>query len=249
MSATAGKRIDDLVATYFDKSIPDPRELPRYVAPLPEWLENIGLRLVWPIAVINLLGTLFGFRFYWPQLSQTPIVMWLIVPVSPLATMYTALSLIAWRLDLSAEPLHALAFIGGIKYGLWTPIVQIFINGQGGLELWLYQFLIWSHFAMAVQALLIHRYADFPLYAVGFATAWFVLNDLLDYFVTVLGGPHHTWLRAIAVPGGFDRTLPAFDHAAGVAVTTTVLAVFLALATRIAILRCAPTTNESKTGE
>mgnify|MGYP006299564869 FL=1 len=90
---------------------------------------------------------------------------------------------------------------------------------------------------MAVQAFLIQRYADFPVRAVALATGWFVLNDVLDYFVEVLGGPHHTWIRALAVPGGFDRTLPAFLHAAGAAVTLTVLAVFLALATRIAIVR------------
>ncbi len=236
MSAGVGHRLDAVVAQYFDGPIPEPRELPRYVAPLPEWLENVGLRLAWPIALINLLGTAFGFWYYWPQLAETPAIMWPIVPVSPLATLYMGLSLAAWRLDFSAEWLHALAFFGCIKYGLWTPVVQVFINGQGGLDPLLYQFLIWSHLAMVVQAFLIHRYAEFPVWAVGIATGWFVLNDVLDYFVSVMGGPHHTWIRALNVPGGVDRTLPAFDHAAGTAVVATILAVFLALATRIAIL-------------
>lgn len=237
MSAGVGYRIDAFVARYFDHPIPESRGLPRYVAPLPEWLENIGLRLAWPIAIINLLGTVFGFWYYWPQLERTAIVMWPIVPVSPLATMYMGLSLIAWRLGYRAEWLHALAFFGCLKYGLWTPFVQVLLNGPAGIELWLYQFLIWSHFAMAVQAFLIHRYANFPVWAVGFATGWYVLNDLLDYFVVVLDGPHHTWIRAIVVNGQIDRTLPAFDHAAGAAVSLTILAVFLALTTRIAILR------------
>jgi uncharacterized membrane protein YpjA len=237
MSAGVGRRIDAFVARYFDHPIPESRDLPRYVAPLPEWLEDVGLRLAWPIVIVNLLGTAFGFWYYSVQLAQTPLLMWPIVPVSPLATMYMGLSLAAWRLGYRAEWLHMLAFFGCLKYGLWTPFVQVFLNGPGGIELWLYQFLIWSHFAMGVQAFLIQRYADFPVRAVGLATGWFVLNDILDYFVAVLGGPHHTWIRALAVPGGFDRTLPAFRHAAGAAVTLTVLAVFLARATRVALLR------------
>lgn len=236
MSGGVGHRLDGAISRYFDHPIPASRGLPRYVAPVPEWLENIGLRLAWPVILLNLLGTAFGFWFYSAQLSETPMIMWPIVPVSPLATLFMALSLAAWRLDISAEWLHALAFVGCLKYGLWTPFVQIVINGPGAIDPLLYQFLIWSHLAMAVQAFLIHRYASFPVWAVAIATAWFVLNDMLDYFLTVFGGPHHTWIRELYVNGGFDRTVAAFDYAAGFAVVTTVLAVFLALATRIAIL-------------
>ncbi len=236
MSTGIGHQLDAVVARYFDRPIPEPRGLPRYVAPLPEWLENIGLRLAWPIICINLLGTAFGFLFYWPQLSTTPLVMWPIVPVSPLATLCMALSLAVWRLGYSAQWLHVLAFMGCLKYGLWAAIAQVFINGPGLIHPLIYQFLIWSHVAMVVQAFLIHRYAEFPVWAVGVGTVWFMLNDLLDYFLTVFSGPHHTWLRALYVGNGFDRTLPAFDHAAGVAAMATVLAVFFALTTRIEII-------------
>jgi uncharacterized membrane protein YpjA len=231
-----GTRIDGLVARYFDGPVPESRDLPWYVAPLPEWLENVGLRLAWLVVVVNLLGTAFGFWYYRVQLFETPLIMWPIVPVSPLATLYMGLSLSAWRLDVDAEWLHALAFFGNLKFGLWTPFVQLVVNGQGSLPLWLWQFLIWSHFAMAIQAFLIHRYSDFPVWAVAVGAGWFALNDLLDYFLTVFDGPHHTWLRAIDTPTGFDRTLQAFDHAAGAAVTLTLLATFLALATRVKLL-------------
>lgn len=232
-----GQRVDATVARRFQRPIPAPRGLPRYVAPLPEWLENVGLRLAWPLVLINLLGTAFGFWYYWPQLSVTPIVMWPIVPVSPLGTLFMALSLAAWRLEISAEWLHALAFFGCLKYGLWTPFVQIFLNGPGEISVALYVFLIVSHLGMATQAFLIHRYASFPVWAVAIATSWFVLNDLLDYFLAISGGPHHTWIRAIYVNGEFDRTLAAFDHAAAFAVSMTILAVFVALTTRIELVK------------
>jgi len=59
---------------------------------------------------------------------------------------------------------------------------------------------------------------------------------VVDYFVPVLGGPHHTWLRGEPLlsrtPVQFDHAVLAHDLAAAWAVILTLLATFLALATR-----------------
>ncbi|WP_336002274.1 DUF1405 domain-containing protein [Halorientalis halophila] len=239
-----GRRLEGFIARYFDAALPEREPLPRYLAPLPAWLEDAALRLAWPIAIVNLLGTAFGFWYYgfhpWPftdplfagQFALTPPEMWLFVPDSPVATGFIGLSLIAWRLDWQAEWLHVLAFFGCIKLGLWTPFVQLLVNGLGDLNPLMYHFLIWSHALMAVEAFLIHRYSDFPIWAIALATAWYTLNDVVDYFVPIVGDPHHTLLRAEQVVGGFDHSLAAHDQAAAGAVVLTVLAVFLATATR-----------------
>jgi uncharacterized membrane protein YpjA len=216
-----------------DGSLPPREELPWYVAPLPKLLEDVGLRLAWLIVAVNLAGTVFGFWYYRFQLAATPLTMWPFVPDSPLATLFVALSLAAWRLDLDVPWLHALAFFGCIKLGLWTPYVQLFVNGQGNVPTWLYQFLVWSHLAMVAEAFLVHRYADFPVGAVAVAAVWYGSNDLVDYFVPLMGDFHHTLLRAEIVDGGYDHALPAHDLAAAVAVALTLLATFLALATRV----------------
>jgi len=242
-----GSRIDGFLARYFDRSLPEPEGLPWYVAPLPTWLENVALRLAWPIAIVNLLGTLFGFWYYAGrptelavrgQLGMAPTTAWPLIPDSPVATLFIALSLVAWRLDWSvAEPLHALAFFGCIKLGLWTPYVQLALNGPGGIPAWLYWFLVLSHVAMAVEAFVIHRYATFSVPAVLVATAWYGFNDVVDYFWPLLEGPHHTILRAEYVNGELTHAVPAHDLAAGWAVVLTVTAVFLALTTRVEKLR------------
>ncbi|WP_284008772.1 DUF1405 domain-containing protein [Haloarcula pelagica] len=243
--ATLGGRIEAVVARGFDGPLPDTEGLPRYVAPLPEWLENVGLRLAWPIALVNLVGTLFGFWYYAGrpldlappliegQLGAAPLLAYPLIPDSPVATMFIGLSFAAWRLDWDVEWLHALAFFGCIKLGLWTPYVQLVVNGPAGIATWLYWFLILSHLAMAVEAFLIHRYASFSVPAVAVAVGWYGFNDVVDYFVPVLEGPHHTVLRAEIVAGGIDHTLPAHDLAAGWAVVLTLAATFLALATRV----------------
>jgi len=132
--------------------------------------------------------------------------MWPFVPDSPVATLFIALSLIAWKRGWNAEWLHALAFFGCIKLGLWTPFVQLVINGLGDTPLWMYHFLVWSHAAMAVEAFLIHRYSDFPVGAVALAVGWYLWNDVVDYFVPLVGDPHHTTVAA-------EWTGMAFDHA------------------------------------
>ena len=244
-----GERVDRTVARYFGASLPPTESLPRYVAPLPEWLENVGLRLAWPIAIVNLLGTLFGFWYYAGQprelapplvegqLGAAPPLAYPLIPDSPVATLFIGLSFAAWKLDYDLQWLHVLAFFGCIKLGLWTPFVQLVINGPGGIAAWLYWFLILSHAAMAVEAFLIHRYATFAVPAVAVAAFWYGFNDVVDYFVPVLGGPHHTWLRAEPLlsraPIQFDHTVLAHDLAAGWAVVLTLVATFLALATRV----------------
>jgi len=224
-----------------DAGLPTRQPLPWYVAPLPRRLENLGLRLAWLVVAANLAGTGFGFWYYRFQFSATPVVAWPVVPDSPMATLFIGLSLAAWRLgrDFDVDlgrwtgALHALAFFGCIKLGGWTPYVQVFLNGPEGIAAWLYYFLILSHLAMVAEAFLIHRYFDFPVWAVAVAAVWYGFNDLVDYFVPLAGGPHHTFLRAEVVAGGLDHALAAHDLAAAAAVVLTLVATFLALATRV----------------
>jgi len=229
--------------------LPPHESLPRYVAPLPEWLEDLGLRLVWPVVAANLAGTAFGFWFYRFQFSITDPVMWPLTPDSPLATLFIALSLALWKLGRSNEYVNALAFFGCIKLGAWTPFVLLAFPAEypaGSLtalgpvgfvwEYGLFAFLVTSHLAMVVEAFLIHRFATFSVGSVALATAWYTLNDVVDYLVPVVGEPHHTLLdvEPYLGPGrGFDHTVPAHDVAAAAAVALTVTCVFLALATRV----------------
>lgn len=226
-------RAGDVVEYLRSASVPERENLPWYVAPLPGWLEDVGLRLAWVIVAINLAGTAFGFWYYRVQFARTPVIVWPIVPDSPMATLFIGGSLALWKLGHAREWLNALAFFGCIKLGAWTPFVQAVVEGPGYIWWGMYHFLIWSHVAMVAQAFLIHRYSDFPVYAVFVATLWYGLNDLVDYFVPVVGDPHHTLLHTELTRSGYDHSLPAHDLAAAGAVALTFAAIFLALATRV----------------
>ncbi|MFH5799746.1 DUF1405 domain-containing protein [Haladaptatus sp. CMAA 1911] len=228
-------------------TLPPRERLPWYVAPLPQWLEDFGLRMAWPIVIINLVGTAFGFWYYgfhpypfsdplitW-QFAAEPASMWLFVPDSPMATLFIALSLALWKLGRNNEWVNMLAFFGCIQLGLWTPFVlATFFSGFIGVGWPMYAFLFCSHLAMVVEAFLIHRYSDFPVGAVFVAVVWYGFNDLVDYFVPIVGTPHHTTLPAQQeLVNGFTHPSPAHEIAAAGAVTITLLATFLALTTRI----------------
>jgi uncharacterized membrane protein YpjA len=269
-SAPAGPFADRLPARLrwvFDgDGLPARADLPRYVAPLPPWLEHLALNLAWAIVAVNLLGTLFGFWYYGVhpfsdpvvqlQLSTEPLVMWPFVPDSPVATLFIALSLASWKLGRGREWLHALAFFGCIKLGAWTPFVLLAFVEQFSYNHWaMYNFLFWSHLAMVAQAFVVHRYAEFTVRGVAVALLWYGLNDVVDYFVPVVGGPHHTWIPAERVVGDtvyhYPPEVPPVVYDVGVvvleapphgvaaagAVVLTLSATFLALATRIGKLR------------
>lgn len=226
-------------------SLPERDSLPRYLAPLPRALEDIGLRFAWLIVAINLLGTAFGFWYYVPQLSATPEAMWPFVPDSPVATLLIAGSLASWKLGRRIEPLNVLAFFGCIILGLWTPyVLVVFREGFSALPWYMYGFLFTSHLAMVVEAFLIYRYSDFPLGAIALAAGWYALNVVVDYVVPVVGSPHHTLLPAqdageylgpflgkATYAGPITHVSPDHGLAAAGAVGVLLLATALALGT------------------
>ena len=232
-------------------SLPGRESLPRYLAPLGRRLEDFGLRYALPIVLVNFVGTAFGFWYYgfhpfsdpmivW-QFAGEPPLAWPFVPDSPVATGFIAVALGLWWLGRPSEYWNALAFFGCLKLGLWTPyVLAVFADGfLADTAPAMYAFLFVSHLGMAAEAFLLHRISDFPIRAVAVAVVWYGLNDVVDYFVPVVSTPHHTLVpgqAALGVGQGFSHPSPTHELAAVGAVTLTVAAVFLALATRVRLV-------------
>jgi uncharacterized membrane protein YpjA len=163
--------------------------------------------------------------------------MWPFVPDSPMATLFIAASLALWKLDRNSEVVNALAFFGCLKLGLWTPFVLLaFMDGFSHNSVLMYNFLFWSHLGMVAEAFVIHRYSDFPVGAVLVAVVWYGFNDVVDYFIPIVGTPHHTTLpgqEVLETVQGFSHPSPTHEIAAAGAIVITLGATFLALATRV----------------
>ena len=230
--ATARRR---LAALFAGDGLPAPSALPRWLAPLPRAVENLGLNLVPLVVLTNLVGTAFGFWYYGFQFSLEPLVMWPFVPDSPVATLFIALAFGSWYLGRTNEYLNALAFFGCLKLGAWTPyVLLVFMGDFSYLHPAMYHFLFWSHLAMVVEAFVIHRFSDFPVKAVLVAVVWYGFNDLVDYFIPLVGTPHHTLIPAEPISDQVvQHVTPAHELAAAGAVVLTLAATFLALSTRV----------------
>ncbi|MFB6128075.1 MAG: DUF1405 domain-containing protein [Halolamina sp.] len=240
--AAVDEHLPDGVAGLFDgDGLPGREPLPRWVAPLPRAVENLGLNLAWLVVAVNLAGTAFGFWYYRFQFAVEPLSVAPLVADSPTATLFIAAALAAWKLDRHSEYLSALAFFGCWKLGLWTPLVlAVFADGfLAGVHPAMYAFLFGSHLAMVVEAFTLHRIATFPAKAVAVAVAWYAGNDLVDYFLPLVGTPHHTLLpgQSVAtVAEGFTHPAAVHYPAAAGAVALTLSATFLTLSTRVKLL-------------
>lgn len=141
----------------------------------------------WTLLVVNFLGSLYGFYWYWPQLQETPLWQWLIVPDSPGSTFLLCiwLALMLAGADWRSGPMQwlgAVAFVANMKYGLWTAIVL----PQAGLKFgWQFDFvhLSISHAGMWVQGIIFSRFYPPALGPAAGALVFMWFQDLVDYAV------------------------------------------------------------------
>lgn len=135
------------------------------------------------LTAVNVFGTLFGFYYYLPQFNNISPWLWIFVADSPLATLFIALSFLMQYLNRENHFVDVLAFVGNVKYGLWTVFVLLFYfqTFWTGNSTPMYLFLLFSHLGMFLQAFLVTEYSGFNLKHVLIGISWFLLNDLLDY--------------------------------------------------------------------
>ncbi len=143
--------------------------------------------LVKIIVLANLAGTAFGFYWYRDLLLSQKFSLWPLIPDSPLSTLFIAFSLTLFLYNRSNSLIDALAFVGNLKYGLWTVFVQLYFFQEliATTSIYLYLFITFSHLLMFLQAFLVLRYSDLSLKAGLTAVLWFLVNDFVDYSLGV----------------------------------------------------------------
>lgn len=210
------------------------------------WFGRFKTARAWAgvIAAINLVGIAYGFVYYRPQFEATPWYLWPFVPDSPLAVLWAELALLAYWLRWKPGVLDALAFVGNVQVGLWTTYVFIAypsfraLDFLRGGEVTLNSVLLVGHLGMAALALIfVAGLRALPkarlAWAIGGAAAYYVLNDVLDYFGPTypLRDPSRGPLHACADYGLRPYTVPCRDGAeASLAIATFLLTAFSVVA-------------------
>lgn len=136
---------------------------------------------IWVLFIINVFGTIYGYLWYGPQLSETPGRFLLFVPDSPTASLFFVLVLAAFLLNRNWPLMEALALVTLLKYGIWAVVMNILTLYVTGYLHWTGYMLIASHGAMALQGLLYTPYYRIKLWHLAVASVWTLHNDVIDY--------------------------------------------------------------------
>ncbi|QFT89383.1 hypothetical protein FIU87_12060 [Bacillus sp. THAF10] len=137
--------------------------------------------LLWLVFIINLFGTIYGYIWYEVQLVKTPAIFLVFVPDSPTASLFFCFVLIGFILKKNFPLMEALATVTLVKYGIWAVVMNILtLMETGYLPIEGYM-LIFSHGAMAVQAVLYSPYYRFKVWHLIAAGIWTLHNDVIDY--------------------------------------------------------------------
>ncbi len=140
------------------------------------------------LVAVNAAGTVWGFVWYWEQLTATPWYFLLFVPDSPGHAAVFALYIWwlaagrAGRLGPWQRFFAWTGVLGVIKYGLWTTvIISQYLLAQGsqpGVEDWM---LYASHGGMAVQGLVYMGRLPRVALPAALTVLWLAVNDFFDY--------------------------------------------------------------------
>ncbi|MDR6884478.1 DUF1405 domain-containing protein [Bacillus sp. 3255] len=163
------------------------------------WSKDILLskKMLWLLFITNLLGTVYGYEWYWLQIADTvaekPLWYVLFVPDSPTASLFFTLSVGYLILDRAKGRgsrsangilrgfIEAFALITSFKYGIWAVTMiwaGAWLDVPVGWDGWM---LTCSHLAMAVEALLYVRWYSYRLTAILLVAGWTLWNDFMDY--------------------------------------------------------------------
>jgi uncharacterized membrane protein YpjA len=131
--------------------------------------------------VINFLGTIYGYWWYRSQLVDTPAKFLIFVPDSPTASLFFVIVIFFFIFNKNTPYIEALAFVTLVKYGVWAVVMNLLTWKVSGYLSPAALMLIFSHGAMAVQAVLYSPFYKIKLKHLAFAAIWTLHNDVIDY--------------------------------------------------------------------
>ncbi len=146
------------------------------------------------LLIVNFLGTIYGYYWYFQQLKETPVKFMAFVPDSPTASLFLCIVLLGYLFGKNWGLFEALAGMSLFKYGVWAVGMNAF-SGYFGYHLNVISYmLIFSHGCMAIEGVLFARFYKFKFWHFGIAALWIVHNDIIDYVFNM--APWYPYLAA-----------------------------------------------------
>lgn len=145
-------------------------------------------RLIVSLAIINFVGFLYGIYYYHYQLSITPFYLWIFTLDSPLPVLlFVFVSYFLYYNKKMPQWLLFLVIVGLIKYGFWTALVIILFRDYFfGFAPLIYALNLPLHIGMMLEGAVLTVKLKPKILDLGIVLAFFLINDILDYFFGTL---------------------------------------------------------------
>lgn len=156
------------------------------------------MKFFWFVLVVNLLGALYGFIFYYgEQLSKTPLHLLVFVPDCPLYAALFALAMVLLWMKKKFGLFYFITSVGMMKYGIWTMSILLAFNNYffAPATAMLFAILFVAHLCAVLESLALVGKVKIQKYFIFIGLAWFLLNDVVDYVVgthPILPTPNYT---------------------------------------------------------
>lgn len=140
----------------------------------------------YPLLLVSIIGTAFGFYYYEWQLRIFPLYYWPLIPDSPVFTLMYVLVLVAYSVGKRSDLFDIFTFIGLNKTGIWTLFVLLydfdyyFTSGT-----WVFRSVLFLlHIGMVLCALTLVKDIKRPAFIMmGLILGVFLVLDYFDYVI------------------------------------------------------------------
>ncbi len=168
-------------------------------------------RFLIALAIINLIGFVYGIHYYSQQLSVTPMYLWVFTLDSPLPVLaFAFIAYLFYSGKKVPQWLLFLAIVGLVKYGFWTELVIfLFRDYFFAAAPVIYAMNLILHIGMIAEGAVLISRLNPKSSDMLVVLAFFLLNDILDYFfgtLPIIPGTYNDYLliesvaASIAIP-------------------------------------------------
>lgn len=138
-------------------------------------------KFIFILFIINLIGTIYGYYWYAPQLAITPDIFLIFVPDSPTASLFFTVFLLFFLFNRNVPYIEALGLVTLFKYGTWAVAMNLLTLAIDGSLSSAGYMLMASHAGMVIQAILYAPYYKVKMRHLAVAGIWTLHNDVIDY--------------------------------------------------------------------
>ncbi|MCR6545165.1 DUF1405 domain-containing protein [Dehalobacterium formicoaceticum] len=148
-----------------------------------QWIDDLlrNPRFLTGLFVVNVIGSIYGYYWYWGQLSSTPKYFWIFVPDSPLSTTLFAIVLLSVFLGRKLRLLPFLASAFLIKYGFWAVLINLQLLWIGESFTLMNLMLALSHLGMALEGIIYYPGQRIAFGEAASLTVILLFQDFMDY--------------------------------------------------------------------